>query len=167
MTDYLGASQSHQSSSVQWKATSIGDEHASYRYIQQDPYLHDKITPVDGYSRTLDGYKYTVKIYDNGNVSVFRKKIHKGYQSNTDTHIRTDNGEYEVTKNFVGNGYDRITSPQQRSNLSKENTRILEFKIVNLEEFHPEEEWEIFNQHPIVIIENKVILILARRESSV
>lgn len=151
---------------VQWKTTKYGDDHTTYNEIEKDPYLREQIEPTNGFETTIDGYKYTVRIYDNGNVSVFRKRKQEGYQSNSEAHTRSGNKEYGVTRNFQGNGYDRIISPEKKGDVSKENTRILEFKIVNLEEFHPEEGWEIFNQYPIVVIENKAVLILARKESS-
>ncbi|HET6589199.1 MAG TPA: hypothetical protein VFG45_03435 [Candidatus Nitrosocosmicus sp.] len=155
------------SSIIQWKTTKYGDDHTTYNEIEKDPYLREHIEPTNGFEITIDGYKYTVKIYDNGNVSVFRKKKQGGYQFNTEAHTRSENEEYGITRNFQGNGYNRIMSPEQKSDVGKENTRILEFKQVNLEEFNPEDGWEIFYQHPIVIIENKAVLILARRESPI
>jgi hypothetical protein len=160
MSDYSGNSKSPQSSSAQWKTTSIGDEHASYRFIEQDPYLHDKITPVDGYSRTLDGYKYTVKIYKNGNISVFRKRVQEEYRADTDTYIRTEDKANKITRNFQGREINSLTLLDQENTLNKENEQIIQFKKVSLEEFRSESGWEIFHQHPIVVIENKAMLIL-------
>lgn len=154
------------SSIIQWKTTTFGDGHTTYNEIEKDPYLRERIEPSNGFKTTIDGYKYTVKIYDSGNVSVFRKKIQEGYRPNTEAHTLSNNKEYGVTRNFQGNGYDSIMSTSWKSDASQENTIILEFKTVVLEEFHPEKGWEIFHQHPIVIIENKALLILARREPS-
>lgn len=167
MSDHSGNYQSPQSSSVQWKTTSIGDEHAPYRYVEQDPYLHEKIPRVDGFSRTLDGYKYTVKVYENGNVSVFRKRIQEGYRADTDTYIGTEDKLHEISGKFQGKKLDTIALLNSENTLNGENNRITAFKKVGLEEFSSEDGWEIFLQHPIVVVENKVMLILTRREAQI
>jgi hypothetical protein len=156
-----------QTSSIQWRTTTFGDDRTTYNEIEKDPYLRERIETRNGFKTSIEGYKCTVEIYDNGGVFVFRKKVQEGYPPNTEIHNRTDSTEGEITRNFQGHKVRNLTELDQRKIMIIENMRILEFKMFAIEEFHPEEGWEIFYQHPIVVIENKAILILTRREPSI
>lgn len=157
----------NQPSVIQWRTTTFGDDCTTYNEIEKDPYLRERIEPRNDFKTTIDGYKFTVKIYDGGKVYVFRKKLKEEHSPNNGYQNRTDGTEYQIAKNFQGSGSCTPPGLQQKNLANKENTRILGFKKVIIEEFHPEEGWEIFCLLPIVVIKNKAMLILARPESTI
>lgn len=157
---------SHPPSSIQWKIAKSGDEYVPYSEIESDPYLRERIKPNDGYKAAFDGHKYSVKVYDNGNILVFRKK------DNPNTNIfyiqkenvKADNklSDYHQDNEIVG---DRNLN--QKTDYSIETRLISRLKAVNIEEFHSEEGWDIFSRYPIVIVEDKIKVILAKLKPKV
>jgi hypothetical protein len=81
---------------VRWGTTKFGDGHTTYDEIEKDPYLRERIEPKDGFKKDIDGYKYTVKFYDAGKISVFKKKNQVGYNFDTETQIRAKDKVTEI-----------------------------------------------------------------------
>ena len=160
-------SSSSQPSYIEWKTTSIGEEHVKYRDIEKDSYLKERIEPVNGFETTFGGYRYRVKGYQNGDVSVFRKKSDKDPRGGQSIQRQANDPNTNPIFSPQTNEHDSDYDFDQKNKSSAKTSVICEFKSVDLEEFQSEEGWDIFYPHPIAVISDRIVVIKIKMDTDI
>lgn len=163
MTDYNHDSyteDSQNTTSILWEPAKYGEQASYDDIVRLEPALTNILKPEDGFKVTFEGYKYSVKVYDNERVIVYRQKLsYPSSQSNRyNTNGRSSSSNQFKNQNFNYKGPDSLGL----DHICIGNKTMKEVKLVKLEEQFPDEGWEIFSIKPILVIKEEPFVTLVK-----
>ena len=164
LTDYnrdIFTGDSQNTTSILWQPAKYGEQALYDDIVRLDPALADILKPEDGFKVTFEGYKYSVKVYDNDLVTVYRQK--KSYSSSSQSNRYNTNGHSNPSNQFNNQKFSyKGSNSRELDHIYFENKTIKEVKLVKLKEHLPEEGWEIFGLRPIIVMNEEPHLTLVK-----